>query len=266
MEFQKILVTPEIARGYLTRNKNNRRVKKAHLIRLSNDMKKGLWKEETAEMIKISNQGNILDGQHRLLAVIESNVSIYFHFAIGLKDEVFSVLDTGSLRNASDSFYVSGVKNSTSVPAMISLHYGLKNGNKDHYAQKYTKLTNFELLEKYNERSDFWDNVATNSVKWYQSFAKILAPQIIGGIYSLISDVDSEKGLKFMNELCTGYDISNPVINVLRNSLIKDKMNVRKMPMDLKLAMIIKCWNFYKENKTTKILKWDSGSEKFPQI
>ena len=266
MEFKKILVTPEVAQSYLLNNKRNRNVKKASLSRLSNEMKRGLWKEDTAEMIKISKTGNILDGQHRLLAVIDSGVSINFHFAIGLNDEVFTVLDTGSLRNGSDTFFIRGIKNNTSLPAMISLSCLLRKGKKDKNQQKNSKLSNSELLQVYDVNPFFWDSVASKSINWYNSFAKILTPSIIGGVYSLIKEVDIQKGEKFMIELCTGIDISNPTINVLRNTLMKDKLSLRKMPMDLKLAIIIKTWNFYKTNTTAKILKWDSANEKFPKI
>lgn len=266
MEFQKTLVTPEIARGYLSKNKNNRPVKKPNVLRLANEMKNGLWKEDTGEMIKISKSGNVLDGQHRLMAVIESGVSVFIHFAFGLEDDIFSVLDTGSLRNASDSFYVSGVKNSTSIPSIITLHYVLKSGAKDTYTQKNNKLSNTELLQKYNENSDFWDEVATKAQTLYQAFARILPPQTIGGIYSLAKQVDGELADKFMDELCKGFNVTNHTVNLLRSALIKDKMSVRKMPMQMKLALIIKSWNFYKNNINTKVLKWDSSIEKFPKI
>ena len=266
MEFQKVLVTPEIAKGYLSKNKNNRRFKNPTVSRYSDDMQNGRWKENTGELIKISKNGNVLDGQHRLLAVVQSNTSIYFHFAFDVSEDVFDVLDTGSLRSSIDGFYIKGIKNATSLPSIISLHYNLLNGGKSKDAQKNNKLTNSEVLSKYYENTFLWDSVARKTMAWYQSFAKILTPSIIGGIYSLARNVDEVKADSFMDELCTGADISNNVVNILRNTLMKDKISLRKMPMPLKLALIIKCWNFYKEDITPKILKWDSSSEKFPQI
>jgi hypothetical protein len=58
------------------------------------------WKQDTGECIKISKTGRILDGQHRLKAVILSNCSIYFYVATNIDDSVFDVLDTGKARNS----------------------------------------------------------------------------------------------------------------------------------------------------------------------
>jgi uncharacterized FlgJ-related protein len=106
-------------------------------------------------------------------------------------------------------------------------------------------------------------------MNWYNSFSKILAPSIIGGMYSAFMYMDcmqAKQANLFMTELCEGVNVTNNTINILRNVLIKDKISAKKMPMDMKLALIIKCWNLYRTNNTVKILKWDSSVEKFPII
>jgi hypothetical protein len=266
MNIEKKLITPSIAIEMLKNNDGNRRMKMPSVYRYSQEMKNGKWKEDTGELIKISKSGKVLDGQHRLKAVIHSGVSIYFHIAYGLSDEIFDVLDTGSLRNAADSFFISGIKNSNAVPSMISLNDLLLKGAKDTNGQKNVKLSNSELLDKYNVNPIFWDNVSRKSMNWYNSFSKILAPSIIGGMYSTFIYKDSAQANLFMAELCEGINVTNNTINILRNVLIKDKISSKKMPMDMKLALIIKCWNLYRTNSTVKILKWDSSVEKFPVI
>jgi hypothetical protein len=266
MNIEKKLITPSIAIEMLKNNDGNRRMKMPSVYRYSQEMKNGKWKEDTGELIKISKSGKVLDGQHRLKAVIHSGVSIYFHVAYGLKYEIFDVLDTGSLRNAADSFFISGIKNSNALPSMISLNDLLLKGAKDWFGQKNKKLSNSELLDKYNVNPIFWDNVSRKSINWYNSFSKILAPSIIGGMYSAFMYKDSVQANLFMTELCEGVNVTNNTINILRNVLIKDKISSKKMPMDMKLALIIKCWNLYRTNNTVKILKWDSSVEKFPVI
>jgi hypothetical protein len=266
MRIEKQLITPEIAQELLRKNENNRRVKQPCVLRYSQEMTEGRWKEDTGEMIKISKTGKVLDGQHRLKAVLHSGVSVHFHVAYGLNDEIFDVLDTGSVRNATDSFYISGVKNSNAVPSMISLNYALSRGGRDKSMQKNAKLSNSELLDKYNENPIFWDDVSRKSITWYHNFSKILVPSIIGGLYSMFHSRDSKQAELFMIQLCEGVDITNSTIIILRNILLKDKISAKKMPVNMKVALIIKCWNFYRTNTTVKILKWDSSVEKFPII
>jgi hypothetical protein len=67
-----------------------------------------------------------------------------------------------------------------------------------------------------------------------------------------------------MNQLATGNDVTNISISLLRTKLMNDKVSMKKMPQELRLALIIKSWNFYRKNERPKILKWDSTNEKFP--
>jgi hypothetical protein len=262
LEFKKQLITPTIAKQYLEANVFNRRVKAPVVYRYANDMANGKWKEDTAELIKVSKTGVILDGQHRLMAIIKANVSLYLHFAIGLEDTVFDVLDTGSTRNATDTFKVKNIKHENSIPAIISMYNLLNNGHKPNTHK--VRNTNADLLNQYFLDENFWQNVARQSHNWYLSFAKILPPSFIGGFYALFVNINKDKADEFMKQLTTGVAIENEVVNMLRNKLMQDKMSPRKMPSTLKMALIIKAWNVFVKNQTIKMLKFDTIRDEFP--
>jgi hypothetical protein len=122
MEINKILITPEYALELLSNNTGNRRVKEQVVARYVKDMLAGTWKEDTGELIKIAKDGTILDGQHRLLAIVKSGVEISLHVATGLSNEIFSVIDTGASRNASDTLFVSSIENSTIISRSINFY------------------------------------------------------------------------------------------------------------------------------------------------
>lgn len=263
LEITKQLITPSIAKKYLEQNINNRRYSQPVLLRYTADMINNKWKQDTGECIKISKTGRILDGQHRLKAVILSNCSIYFYVATNIDDSVFDVLDTGKARNSSDCFYVAGIKASNTIPSMIS-YYNLLKDNKRSGVQINQKATNANLLEQYYQDEVFWDNIARSSNSWYVAFAKILKPSMIGGFYAHFYKLNLNKAEAFMNQLCTGSEISNSIINLLRNKLMQDKMSPRKMPTTLKMALIIKAWNHYINDNNVKILKFDTVRDEFP--
>ena len=263
LEFKKELVTPASARKYLDANTANRRVKQPLVLRYANDMLNGRWKEDTAEVIKISKSGVVLDGQHRLYAVTKSNMSVYFHIAKGLNDDVFDVLDTGSSRNASDVFKVKGIKNESQIPSIISMYNLLKLGKRVGVQKNY-KPTNAVILEQYYKDELFWQEVTRQSQLWYKSFAKIIRPSIIGGFYAFLSEIGGERGYDFMKQFTTGIGIENNVISLLRNKFMQDKMSPRKMPPTLKMALIIKAWNLFVKNQEIKLLKFDMQRDEFP--
>src|SRR6185369_8200893 len=100
MKISEKLITPLLAEHYLTKNTTNRRVTQTNVDYLTDQMRKGLYKENTGETIKFSRSGKLIDGQHRLLAIVKSGKSFKFTIAEDLEDNVFHVLDTGKTRNA----------------------------------------------------------------------------------------------------------------------------------------------------------------------
>lgn len=262
-EIRKMLVTPAKAKEFIESNVHNRRIRQKTLLRYSTDMKAGRWKEDTFELIKISPSGRILDGQHRLHAIVKSNVSLNLHVAFGVPENVFDVLDSGSIRNAADVFKIADVPNDHALPSIIQQYYVLSCGKASSSASS-GKLTNAQLLESYNANQDFWQKVTRRAFVWYSQFAKILPPSVFGGFYAHFYTINPDQACHFMDQMATGANLTNSVIALLRTKLLQDKMSIRKMPPVVKFALIIKAWNTYRTNKTIKLLKFDPEKEPFP--
>jgi hypothetical protein len=264
LEFKKELITPSRAKELLEANINNRRVKIPVVNRYANDILAGRWKEDTGELIKISNSGVILDGQHRLYAIVKANTAIFLHLVYGVNDSVSDVLDTGSVRNASDVFKLNGIVNDGNVPGIIQFYNKIK---KERFVtHKDTNLSNAEILSKYYENEALWQEVFRASQRWYNAFAKILSRSIIAGFYCRFREIDSELAEKFMDELCTGINTSNDTIRLLKDKLIKDKMSNKKLSTTLKMIFIIKTWNCFIQGTELKRLSFDYEKESYPKI
>src|SRR5262249_28100191 len=67
-----ITVTPELAARWLKRNHANRKVRARHVSRLVRAMRAGEWDDLNGDTIRFSDNHELLDGQHRLLACIEA--------------------------------------------------------------------------------------------------------------------------------------------------------------------------------------------------
>lgn len=62
-------ITPEIAKTMLGENVNNRRISRDNVNLFAREIRNGEWRFN-GEAIKFGKDGRLLDGQHRLLAVI----------------------------------------------------------------------------------------------------------------------------------------------------------------------------------------------------
>jgi hypothetical protein len=153
-----------------------------------------------SETIKIATTGRILDGQNRLLSIIQSNKCFVFTISRGLEEDVFDVLDTGSQRSAADVFKISGIKNETSIPAIIAFYNFLKSTKKSK-GQINNRATNAMLLDQYYQDPEYWQSIARYSHVAYRSFAKIISVANIGGYYAYFSEMGGEKGKEFMEKI-----------------------------------------------------------------
>ena len=265
IKFEKILITPAKAKEYLEANIGNRRIKQPVVLKYANDIIANRWFEDTGESIKIGKTGRILDGQHRLHAIIKANKSIYLHVVTNLEEDVFKVIDTGTTRNATDVFKIEGIKNENKLPSIISFFNLLEAGKKHKSLHVHERLTNAMLLDQYYEDENFWQSVSRNAFNWYLGFAKILTPAFIGGFYAHFYKLNNDKAHSFMLQLTSGINVENETILLLRNKLIADKVSIKKMPQTLKMALVIKTWNCFITGKTTKFLKFDSTREEYPK-
>ena len=113
MVIEKRLITPAIAALMLQKNEGNRRVRKDVVDKYANEMLNGRWMENTGETIKIAKDGTLVDGQHRLLALMQSGVQLNMHVCTDMDKEVFHKIDQGAVRNGGDIFQIAGIKSLT---------------------------------------------------------------------------------------------------------------------------------------------------------
>jgi len=102
---QLVNLTPRLARLLLTRVGDNRKPKRATIQRYAQVMLNGQWKL-THQGIGISTRFEVIDGQHRIYAVIESGKTIEILAMRGVSQDAILVLDNGVGRTDADSIRI----------------------------------------------------------------------------------------------------------------------------------------------------------------
>lgn len=105
MKTELMTITPEIAKQMLLSNGSNRRLRAHRVSKYANDMRNGNW-HLTGQTITFGSNGQLLDGQHRLAAVIEADVPVQFLVVTGA--EVVPTYDNGLPRSLADQLYLNG--------------------------------------------------------------------------------------------------------------------------------------------------------------
>ena len=122
------LVTPNVAREMLKRNRNNRRLKPSNVTKLRKEIRSNNWVFDGMP-IRFDKSGNLLDGQHRLTALIKENKSLMFLIVSGIGSQAFKVMDTGSMRNGVDALAIEGVEYSQVINSAIRTIMKLRSGS-----------------------------------------------------------------------------------------------------------------------------------------
>ena len=111
METKVVTVTPEMAREWLTKNmSSNRPVLRSTVHGYARMMRTGGWKL-THQGIAFDQNGELIDGQHRLHAVIEANVPVEMNVTYDVErkpGEVFTI-DMGRKRTYANVAQMSGI-------------------------------------------------------------------------------------------------------------------------------------------------------------
>lgn len=262
-------ITPESAKLYLGHNTNNRNISKIKVKEYLEQMLRGQWRLST-DAIAFDTDGVLINGQHRLIALIEYGKPLQFLVGRNYKRETFSIIDTGKNRTAGDVLQVNGVKNSKNIASIIRRRFNLKENklalnNKDgggvHFGPK--NLNNQEVLDEYMKRQNFYDTLIKNVHIIYQS-SKILNMSETAGIISyLVIDLGYEydKALFFFQEISSVKESNSKTLESIRVKLLKDKLSNKRMTQQYRQGLIIKAWNYYKSGKEISVYTYDPAKD-----
>lgn len=247
-ESRVVKIGPSLAESLLLNNHNNRPVTDSNVKKIANAMQTGEW-TYNAEPIRFDDDGVLLDGQHRLLALIKSNMTFEFKVITGFSPEIFTTLDVGKTRSGSDILSIAGFDNHRILDHAANFVFKfVTKGSKSH--ANYKNLTHKELV-KFVKSEPFLEESAQFyvDVKKLQNM-KILSPKVIAGMHFLLGKKDAFEAKIFLKRLVTGEDNpSDSPIFVLRNRLIDNKMSNKKLNTDDINKLIITAWNKFRDGE-----------------
>lgn len=243
-------ISPKRAEQILKLNKTNRPMNGRHVDFLANEILSGNWKLN-GESIKIGKD-TLIDGQHRLRAIIQSGRAIKTLLLTGVDNETFDTIDTGKLRSGGDVLSILGEKHVNNLSALLILikrYYKQKN-----FSGRY-KASNIEiekLLQEYPDARDF----AGISPRC----TGLIPPRVIEFCHYVTSKIDNDESDKFIHGLCTGNSLTarNPIL-VLRNKIMQSRLGGAKYSADAMIGMILKTWNLVRDGKKISRLAFKPG-------
>lgn len=251
----QITLTPAMATQFMAKNTNNRPLSKATVRLYAAAMKRGEWKYN-GDSIRFAASGVLIDGQHRLAAVIASDVPIVTDIIEGLPEDVFKTVDGGKRRVGGDILSIAGEKN-TNVLAAAARAF-----SRVYLSADPTAMTSSYLSSVVNDHPTlrWW------SSKYAASKCKAFMPSSFVGVCAAYSEKYGTEPISiFFDSVADGVGLEkgSPAL-VLREKFMERKRG-QSFGQELILAYIIKAMNAYVTGKKLGILRM-FDNEKFPQI
>lgn len=233
-------ITPELAKSWLTQNTSNRKIKDGLVNSMAYQISKGAWKLN-GETIVFSD-GFLLDGQHRLMAVVKANIPIKSLVVFGVPKDCMPSIDTGASRNGADVLSINKFKNTTALASAVRMinHYKLKTLSMTNRLGTRERMSNEDIL-----------NYALNnpgvveSLKYIKPMREGLTIPISATVsaHYLFSEINSVCANNYMSMLYGGYGMdAGHTILTIRKRFIND---IKNGPVNsvTTLALVIVGWN-----------------------
>ena len=266
-----IYLTPEIAKELISKNVGNRPVKRKDLSRYIKDMQNGYWKEN-GEPIIVDINGQIKDGQHRLLACIESGHSYNVPLITGVHPDVMDTIDTGVNRTLNDVLKLNGFNYHSAAAALIKAIVSYNNKHKA-LSKKGSghkgSMTNQVGLQFMQENTEMIYSIIKLSYPYYekQSFKVFSTTQVSFYIYVLTNgDVSNPFIEDFVKELYGIVVQEGNAVSYVRRTAARAKENKTLLDGNYLLALVIRSWNSYVTGDPQVSFIKHSANKELPQV
>lgn len=263
-EAETVIVDPETALRWLEFNTGNRRLSMDNVDRLASDIKAGRW-QFNGETIKFDREGRLIDGQHRLAAIVRAGVPLRLLVVRNLPPESQLTIDIGTQRRVSQQLRIIGMLNANEVAATAAtLHRYLNHPDKIwSTANMPSKTEHIEFVQSHSDLLAHACSVAQRAHKATfirrTSFGATFAAAHLAGWGQ---DFDS-----FAESFCSGANLAEGDSRLaLRNTAMRYRRSHSTWDTQVLMACTLKAFNAYIQAKEVKLLRYTRDELPMPVI
>lgn len=271
-------ITPALAESMLKNlgRMENRAIRPGRLEMYASDMSAGQWQQSGVPII-FDAEGGLIDGQHRLAAVVRSGITQVFAVSRGVPRENVTTLDAGARRRLADALKMRGDQYYNDIPALLGHvwrweHTGSFARTGVGTASEPTITQALEFFDAHKD--DFYEAIVVGfRARGHTRISGTVAAAVYYVIHNVVrGDEAGELDLAtFFDRLCDGVGLmeGDPIL-ALRNRLSKAASVATYAPKQQPVsiaAWVIKAWNFWRDGTTITQLIWRTGGanpETFP--
>lgn len=260
-------ITPEVATEWLGLNHSNRSQRARGKEAYSRDIAENEWLL-TGDTIKFDWFGNLIDGQHRLEAVVLSGKPITSLVVWGVDPKAQNRMDSGIPRSFKDQLQLAGNPHAATISAAARRIFLFLPPNNERIDFNRAKVTHAELERVYRERPEL-DEIS-NFIS--PLAVKLDLPKsLLAFIFWVLREHNPEEAYEFMSKLASGASLEdNDPILVLRDRIRRNGSGARTRDFPaLVFWLTVYAWNHWLDGKKIAKLQLPAGGmvpDNFPAI
>lgn len=258
-------ITPKIAERMLAHNTRNRQLRPGRVERYADDMRRGRWQSNGAT-ICLDADGRLVDGQHRLAAIMLAGVNVRMLVVRGVESESQKTMDQGAARSFADWLRFQGEKDTTLLASIAAADCRWNDRDKPSPARAFTNYQK-DLLSR-SRYADWFEahrlelkDAKSKGMEYAKRSGGLLSRSMTGVLWLNLHRLSAPDADVFFTRLADGAGLKedDPIL-ALRNQLIRWKTasEVSVKPM-LKAAAVIKTWNRFIQGEPAGRVTWRAG-------
>lgn len=259
------LIGPEEAQDYLDRNSRNRALSANRVGGYAAAMLRGEWLLN-GETLKFNGDGTLLDGQHRLAAVVKSGTNQRFMVVRGLSTEVQDTVDAGRARTFSDILKIRGEAYNTALAAAVRIAHAYEHTGIPVHTSAAV-VSNQQLIACLGRHPGIRESLSTGG---HHNAILLLSRSMVTGLHYLFASADRDDADAFFSLLDTGEALekSDPIFS-LRDRMIREMRDHKRMKSIVLTAFTVRAFNAWRNGERMTKYQWKPGGarpDRFPPI
>jgi len=245
-------VGPEVAAILLEGNTRNRPAKPQHIENLAREMTEGRF-QYNGDTIRVDRNGNLLDGQHRLMAVVKSGTTHLMTIISGLDPEAFLTIDQGTRRTSADMLGVANpeLKNIAHM-ASASRLLALMESRKIDSAKRGNTIRNDQVIATCGANEKLLHEGLLYGIKPH--LRKLVPASQSAAVFAHFAKEDRLLTVEFFAAMCEPMP-SLELASLLRNQLTDNKIGVKRMPNAKLICLFMKALRKHLDGQKVRQLK-----------
>jgi hypothetical protein len=241
-----VVIDPDWAERLLKNNNRNRPLSHPRIARYAKALSENRW-HFTGDAIQVDWNEDLLNGQHRLEAVVLSGVSMQVNLVTGLPPVAQRYIDQGRARSAGNQLAIEGMSNHTQIAAIVKIYLAWISGQLTSEAKGVTGATD-EIVEYAFANRDDLQVAVTLADRVRTHIAARPGPT--GAVAYRARQLDSEAADEFFAELATGanLEIGSPILTY-RNHIMKLRTGrVKRTNVEMVFYLVV-TWNAWRAGR-----------------